>query len=431
MGNTPVCTIDQNGIHKPNLATCLAYFTGGYQGIYGSDSYLGSDDQDGELLGLWGAGIDDVNTMCVAAYRSYSPATAQGVGLDSNVKINNIQRKVPTNSTAPFLVIGTVGLPLPGVIMTDEFQNQWLLDPIAEVPLEGQITVTGTCQTIGAIIAASGAISTIQNPTRGLVSVVNTAAATPGAPVERDAQLRQRQAVSTTQPAQSAIENVAAAVWGLPGIARLYPYENDTETTDANSVPGNSISIVVDGGDAAAIAQAIATSKSGGCGTYGTTSQTVVNKFGVPIVINFYYVVEPPIKWALSIVPLNGFSLSTITLIQASLAAWTNGLGIGVDIELTAAYAACYLQSSIQSAVADLNADLASGDQDAVAADMATINSLNVAATTYKVQIGTLQVARDSNSLAAADITIAYFEAAACIAPNNQGMTPGVTVNVV
>ena len=96
MGTTPIVTIDATGAHRPSLATCLSYFTTGYSAIYGSDVYLGSDSQDGELLGLLASAVDDANAMAVATYNAYSPGTAQGTGLSSNVKINGILRNVPT-----------------------------------------------------------------------------------------------------------------------------------------------------------------------------------------------------------------------------------------------------------------------------------------------------------------------------------------------
>ena len=424
MGDTPVCTIDQNGVHKPSLATCLSYFTDGYQDIYGSDTYLGSDSQDGELMGLAAAALDDANTMCVAAYNAYSPGTAQGVGLSSNVKINGLRRSVPTFSTAPILVVGTVGLTIAAGLIADENSNNWALDPNVEIPLAGQITVTATCQTPGAIEAPVGTINDIQNPTRGWVSAVSTANATPGAPLQTDPQLRTLQAQSTMAPAQSPLEAIVADVLDLPGVARIKGYENTTNSLDSNSIPGHSISIVVDGGDANAVAAAINNAKTGGTGTYGTTTETIVNRFGVPIAVNFFYVSEPPITWGLSIVPKNGFSLNTNALIAQSLSDWTNSLGIDGSIQLSRAYAAAYLQTSIQELVAQLQTDMANNDTAAVAADAAAITAMNLAATTYEVVLGSLTVARDGASLAAADVPIAFNEAPNC-------SPTGVTVTVV
>jgi hypothetical protein len=39
------------------------------------------------------------------------------------------------------------------------------------------------------------------------------------------------------------------------GVTRLAAYENDTNSTDGNGIPAHALSLVVDGGDALAIAR--------------------------------------------------------------------------------------------------------------------------------------------------------------------------------
>ena len=357
MGNTPTSTIDQSGVHKPDLATVLSYFTSGYQGVYGADTYLGADSQDGEFLGLIGAAVDDCNGMCVQAYNAYGPATAQGVGLSSIVKINNLEREVPTNSTAPILLGGVAYTPIPNGVVEDENNNLWSLPPNLTIPVSGQMTVTATCQVAGAIAAPAGTISLIQNPSIGWTTAVSTADAEPGAPVELDPQLRARQVNATLSPSQGQLAAVVSAiVVNVPNIGRIQPYENDGNSPDSNGVPGHSICIVIDGGDAGLLAQTIQNSKGQGCGTYGSTTEVVTDQYGVAHPVNWDYTSEQTITWALTIIPGNGFSLNYVALIQASLAAWTNSLGIFGQVQISRAYAAAYLQSSIQAAAAQLNA---------------------------------------------------------------------------
>jgi hypothetical protein len=155
MGTTPVCTIDATGIHRPTLATCLAYFTGAYQGIYGSDVNLDSDTQDGELMGLLAVAIDDCNAETVSAYNAYSPASAQGAGLASVVKINGLTKDVASYSTVPVLIVGQASLAVPATSLSDNAGNVWTF-AATTIPSSGQTTVTATCATLGAISLASG-----------------------------------------------------------------------------------------------------------------------------------------------------------------------------------------------------------------------------------------------------------------------------------
>ena len=411
---TPICTVDATGIHKPTLATVLSYFTSGYMAIYGSDVYLGSDSQDGELMGLLGSALDDANAMCVQAYQSYSPATAQGAGLSTVVKINGIARNVSSNSSVPILVVGVATSAIANGLIADAAGHQWLLPASVVIPPEGQITVTATCQTPGAVALSSGATSvnngglTILNPTRGWQSVTATANATLGAPVETDPQLRIRQSNSTMIPSTTMLGGIVGALWTIPGVARLRVYQNETESPDDSGIPGYSIAVVMDGGDAQTIAETISHQKFA-CGTYGTTTETVIDDYGVAHSINFFYVTEPPITWQVSITAGPTFSVNTVALIQASMASYTNAAGIGNGIQLTRAYAAAYLAPSIAAAAQALQDAIAGGDAQTIATATRLFTALNLAAATYEVTA--LTVARDGAPLAAADVSIAFNEA--------------------
>lgn len=428
MGSTPVVTIDQTGAHRPDFATILSYFTSGYATIYGSDIELGSDTEDGELLGLFATAVDDCNQEAISAYSAYSPATAQGSGLASNVKINGLKKFVPSNSTIPVSVGGTANLTILNGLMNDDAGNQWTLPSSVTIPSVGAITVTATCLTPGAIQLASASPLTPVNPTRGWQTVTAVADATPGAPAELDAQLRIRQSLSTALPSSTMLDGIQAAILSVPGVvtASFRLYENDGDALDVNGVPGHSIAAVVEGGDATAIAEAIQGSKFA-AGTFGTTSETIIDAIGVSHVINFFFLAKPPITWVVNLTPGPQFSTNTIALIQASMAGWTNQVGRGVgaapdattrSVQLSRAWTAAYLGPSISATVAAFQAAVASGDTASQAALATQLTMLNQTATTYEVT--SLLVARDGGIPAAADVPIAFNESA-FIAVNTDG----------
>jgi hypothetical protein len=425
---TPVCTVDAQGIHKPDFATGLAYFATGYQNIYGSDIQISASDQDGEFLGLIAQAVDDCNSEAVATYNAYSPATAQGTGLSSNIKINGLLRDIPTNSTVAVQVGGQAFLTITNGLVNDGVGNQWSLPASVTIPSVGAITVTLTCLTQGAIQLASGSTLTPVNPTLGWQTAVTVAAAVPGAPAELDAQLRIRQSLSTALPSSTMLDGIQAAVLAVPGVvtAAFRIYENDIPAPDVNGLPGNSIAVMVDGGDAMAIAQAIAGSKFA-AGTFGTTSETIVDSIGISHVINFFFLTQPPVTWVVTLTPGPQFSTNTIALIQASMAAWTNQVGTGAgsapsatarSIQLSRAWSAAYLGPSISATVTAFQAAVASGDTATQAALAAQLTMLNQAANTYEVTA--LAVGRDGNTPTAADVPFAFNEAP-LIAVNPDG----------
>lgn len=334
----PVCTISDAGIFKPDYAAVLAYFQDEVRGIFGQDIYIDPDSQDGQLLAIFAAAVDTANAMAVQVYNAFSPSSARGVGLSSVVKINGIKRLVASNSTVDLLITGQAGTTITGGIATDDAGNQWLLPSPIVVPFDGDITVTAIAKDAGAIVALPGTVTGIGTPTRGWQSVTNPTAAVVGQPVELDAQLRKRQTVSTALPSLTVFEGTIGAVASITGVDRLKGHENDTGTTDANGIPAHSISLVVQGGDATAIAQAIAAKKTPGTGTYGSTSVTITDEYGVARDIRFFRPTSATIKVALNITAMTGYTAAIEAAIKQSIVDWVNALEIGEDVEFAEIY---------------------------------------------------------------------------------------------
>ncbi|MBA4220157.1 MAG: hypothetical protein C0458_05435 [Methylobacterium sp.] len=334
----PVCTIDENGIYKPDYEEVRSWLVDQFQAIFGVDIYIDPDSQDGQQIAIFASAINDANAMAMQVYNSFSPSTGRGVGLSSNVKINGIARRVASFSTVDLLITGQAGATIADGAATDMAGNRWLLPAIVTIPPDGDITVTATAQQIGAIEAAANTITGIGTPTRGWQAVTNPETATAGAPIESDAALRVRQSVSTAIPSLTVFEGTMGAVAGLPGVGRLRGYENDTNVTDADGIPGNTISMVVQGGDAAAIAQAIAAKKTPGTGTYGTTAVDIVDEYGVTRAIRFFRPTAATIKVALNITGMTGYTAAIETAIKQTIVDWVNGLQIGEDVEFAEIY---------------------------------------------------------------------------------------------
>ncbi|KVZ79916.1 baseplate J/gp47 family protein [Burkholderia ubonensis] len=322
-------TIDANGITAPTYADVFSFLQDQYRAIYGADTYLEPDSQDGQLLGVFAKAISDVNSVAIAIYQSFSPATAQGAALSSNVKINGIARKVASYSSADLVLVGQAGATITNGAAKDGNGVKWMLPATVTIPPSGTITVTGTCATIGAVAARTGTINQIATPAFGWQTVTNPADAAEGAPVEKDAVLRQRQTVSTALPSLTVLDGIIGAVANVPGVTRYVAYENDTSATDANGIPSHSISLVVEGGDATAIANAIAAKKTPGSGTYGTTAVIVTDIYGRPITIRYFRPTAAPITATVPLKALAGYTTQTGQQIQQAVSDYINGVQIG------------------------------------------------------------------------------------------------------
>jgi len=179
----------------------------------------------------------------------------------------------------------------------------------------------------------------------GWTGVTNSNAAVPGDAVETDSELRGRQSISVALPALTTLQSTVAAVLAVPGVVRVAPgyptpggpgssIENPTGSTDSWGNPPHSISMVVDGGTDAAVAQAIYAKRGIGCYTNGTTSVSVADpNTGFAITISFY---RPTLLSTYVDIVLAGYgstpTTAQMTAVQTAVVNYLNSLEIGETI---------------------------------------------------------------------------------------------------
>ena len=346
--------VDATGFHYPDYSTVLQYLTDEYKAIYGADTYLAPDSQDGQWLAIQALAIFDTMQVAAAVYSSFSPLTAQADALSRNVKINGIKRRVATFSTADLLIVGTAGTVINNGQAEDTLSQKWNLPASVTIPPGGSITVTATAAEIGSVTAGPNTINKIATPTLGWQSVDNTAAATVGDPVEADAELRRRQTFSTALPSLTVLDGTIGAVASVPGVTRFRGYENDSDVTDANGIPAHSIAIVAEGGDQQAIGDAIAIKKTPGTGTYGTMTVTTYDQYGLPNLIDFFRPTPATIGVEVTIQALTGYTTSYADQIAAAVAASIQALDIGDDVLITKLYVPANLPGTQAGATFDI-----------------------------------------------------------------------------
>lgn len=319
--------IDDTGYHYADYPTVLQYYKDQYRSIYGADTYLEDDSQDGQWLAVQAQAVYDALAMGAATYNSYSPSGSQGVGLSRNVKINGISRNIPSKSSVDLYIVGTAGSEITNGVAGGEVN--WDLPVSVIIPPSGDITVTATAQLDGDYQAAPGTITKIMTPTRGWQTVTNLSSASPGDPVEEDPELRVRQSESVALPSRTVLEGIEGAIASITGVTRKRVYENDTDAVDADGLPEHSIAAVVEGGDATTIAETIAKKKTPGGFTFGPVATIVINVYGVPITIRFGRPVYDDMTVAVSIKALPGYTTTIGDMISQKVSDYINGLNIG------------------------------------------------------------------------------------------------------
>lgn len=380
-------TVTAEGISAPDYQTVLDTITGYFQQIYGLDAYLEPDSKDGQMIALVALAIHDANNTAISVYRSFSPATALGDALTSNVKINGITRRSATNSTVDLLLTGTVGTTITNGSVRDSNSVIWNLPATVVIGTDGTVVATATCASTGAVAALAGSITTINTPTRGWVSVTNPLAATVGVAAETDAQLRVRQSQSVALASLTPFDAVDGAIANVEGVTRHKLFENDQEVTDSNGLPPHSISAIVEGGDATVIANTIRSVKGQGVSTYGTTAVIVTDKYGNPYTIRFSRPVDVPIYVSITLQALTGYSSEVGDEIKAAVAAYINSLAIGDGVLLSRVYSP---------------------------ANLGVVSGGN--ARYYDIM--ELLIGRSADDVAAANVVVAYDESASCSVDN-------------
>ncbi|QNH50338.1 baseplate J/gp47 family protein [Acinetobacter venetianus] len=321
--------ITNSGPVAPTYYEIVDYLKTQYKSIYGEDAYLENDSQDGQWIGVFSRAIADVNGVIIDLYSTFSPKTASKDALSRNVAINGITRQVPTYSSVDLVLTGIPGTEITNGYALDSNGYQWNFPETVIISGVGSIVITATAKNAGAILALSETVTTIGKPTRGWKSVNNPATSTLGMPIESDAKLRQRQALSVAIPSQSKTDSIKGAIFSLAGISRCKTYENDSDITDSLGVPSHSLCVVVAGGDAVEIASIMRAKKSLGCGWYGNVNVTVINSFGDEEIVSLYRPDIINIGFKLNIVGSSEYTKEIENNIKQNLADYVNQLDIG------------------------------------------------------------------------------------------------------
>jgi uncharacterized phage protein gp47/JayE len=326
--------VDDAGLHIPSYIDIRDDLLAQFRQIYGDDLYLENDSQDYQMISAFASKTYDTMLLLQIVYNNHSPKTAVGTALSSLVKLNGIARKPASYSTCVLTLTGTVGTVIAAGSVKDDSGNIWNLP--ANTTLTGATTeVTAQCATLGAVEAVPGTITKINTPQAGWISVTNEVPAVVGQPIELDEELRGRQPISGAIPSQNMVDSTIAGIASIEGVKRYKVYDNDTNITDPNGIPGHTMASVVEGGLDADVAAQIYLRKGPGSGTYGSSSATYTNSSGIDTVIRFSRPIYTSVDVAVQVTAGAGFSSAILDEIKANIESYIEKLDIGVNVSAT------------------------------------------------------------------------------------------------
>lgn len=285
--------ITANGLQVKSLQEIIDALTAAWLSIYGDDIDVSPNSPDGQMINNVAQQVADTLQLVQQVYSSMDPNQAIGVTLDQRVSVNGVKRLPGTYSTTDITVVASQALNLVGLdgatapvggefIVADPSGTQWVLVNSVSIAAAGSYIYTFRAVLQGAVRSVANTITVPVTLVAGVTSVNNpTSQLTVGANAETDAALRIRRSKSVAISAVGFYNALVAALENIEGVTAVAVYENDTDSTDGDSIPSHSIWVIVGGSGAAAdIAQAIYSKRSAGCGMKGDQSYDILRPNG-------------------------------------------------------------------------------------------------------------------------------------------------------
>lgn len=195
----------------------------------------------------------------------------------------------------------------------------------------------------GPIEAGPRDLTEIQNPTAGLNTALNLAAANVGRLEDTDEVLRLRREIDLVRPGDAVPAAIRQAVLDLDGVTSCRVFYNNTDVTDVDGVPPHSVEVLVQGGLDQDIRDALLASVAAGIATHGTVTGTSVDEEGEEVAIEFSRPTPVTIYVTISlIIDADIYPADGDDQVKAAIVAWGEARQVGDDVVATRAGAQAY-----------------------------------------------------------------------------------------
>lgn len=349
------------------------------------------DSLIGQITGVQTVALAEIWEVLEALYNATDPATATGAALDAIGALRGVTRDPPSKSAVTLTVTLNAFTTLPaGNVVSHVADETVRFVTIADVTStsSGNYTVAAEAEFSGPISAGIGTLTVIDTPYTGWTAVTNAAVAIAGTNRETDEDYRARMDGLFSVAAGGTIDAIRAELILDAEIAQARVFANNTDITDADSVPPHAIEAVVYGtfttdGSAAGIAdrnriaQILFDSVGAGIGTYGNFSGTAEDAEGNEYTLYF----STPDTLAVSVTAVvttnDEFPADGIDQIEDAIATYFAALQLGEDVIRTQLYGVIFAISGVTD-VTTLTLNGGTSNITTTAREIATLNVLSV-----------------------------------------------------
>lgn len=321
--------ITADGLETKTQAEYIAEFQAAFESFYGSDINLDSDTPDGQMMMVFIQAVLDVLDLLTQVYSSFDPDNAIGVTLDQRCAINGIQRQGGTYTVTDVTVVVSQALTLYGLdqadnpvyTVADNEGNEWELIETQTPSGAGSYVYSFRSKVIGAVLTVPNTITVSVTIVLGVTSVNNpTTYTTLGLAQETDAALRIRRQRSVSISSQGYLAGLLAALENVSGVTSVNIYENTSDATDGDGVPGHSIWVIIAGApEDEDIANAIYQHRNAGCGMFGDVDFTVTQADGTSFIVSWDVVELEDLYVKFTATSLDGVNPPNVAAIREQL----------------------------------------------------------------------------------------------------------------
>lgn len=268
--------ITETGIVIDSLSDVHKRLTDGFKRIYGDDISIDADSPDGQMIGLFSQEIDNINQALSMIAQMLDPYKATGAWLEQRAMYAGIVRRGADYSYLDDVIVtGKQGVKVPkGSIFSDGNLSKWVTLADIVLDINGSARVNMRSHELGAFSIQAGKELLMDTVIVGVEKITTTKTAKEGVFEEMDGSLLTRFMRSHSINNHDDRQGLEGALLDLTDVKQARVYENFTNQTDDKGVPAHSLNAVVIGGSDDDIGLTILKKKIGGCGVFGSISNT-------------------------------------------------------------------------------------------------------------------------------------------------------------
>lgn len=281
-----------------------------------------------------------------AVYYARFPNTATGQALDRLLPFVGLTRNPAEPAMYTVKMTGTAGYTVPvGFLVGTDAELEFYTVEDAVIGDDGTCTVAVCCTEAGSMgnVNAS-AINKVVNPDASVEAAEGLSCLSVGVDEESDVDLRTRFHAAVSGAGSCNANAIRAALLRIPTVQFAAVIENDLDTADADGRPPHSFECYVLGGDdyEKEIAETIFEKRPIGVQTTGEKTVSITDASGNEKLVQYSNTQNVRVTVKVQISTDATFAADGAESVQANVANYINGLGIGKSLVLSTIYGYVY-----------------------------------------------------------------------------------------